>query len=157
MATQRISAYQYWIEFGGAGSVWAVLVGTWWYWVCITWHCSVLSATGLEQSFYAWIYWRKKMGIGSNVTKAGRTTNKQTRKDRVTQLMQWTMDGWDELSKNIALGKADPRVEFSFKLGNTKVTLGHITNSRTNLNQISPSESPPSINWKISTKQHHLD
>ena len=35
MATQRISAYQYWIVFGGAESVWAVLVGTWWYWVCI--------------------------------------------------------------------------------------------------------------------------
>ena len=33
MATQRISAYQYWIVFGGAESVWAVLVGTWWYWV----------------------------------------------------------------------------------------------------------------------------
>ena len=35
MATQRISAYQYWIVFGGAESVWAVLVGTWWYWVRI--------------------------------------------------------------------------------------------------------------------------
>ena len=40
----------------------------------------------------------------------------------------------------------------------TKVTSwGHITNSNTNLDQISSSESRPSINFKISTKHQHLD
>ena len=34
---------------------------------------------------------------------------------------------------------------------------GHITNSNTNLGQISSSESQPSINFKISTKHQHLD
>ena len=79
MATQRISAYQNWIVFGGAGSVWAVLVGTWWYWVRITWYCWVLSSTGLEQSSYACIYWGKKVEIGSNVKRDGQQTNKRGR------------------------------------------------------------------------------
>ena len=40
----------------------------------------------------------------------------------------------------------------------TKVTSwGHITNSNTNLDQISSSESRPSINFKISSKHQHLD
>ena len=40
----------------------------------------------------------------------------------------------------------------------TKVTSWvHITNSNTNLDQISSSESRPSINFKISTKHQHLD
>ena len=40
----------------------------------------------------------------------------------------------------------------------TKVTcLGQITSSSTNLNQLSSSESRPSINFKISTKHHCFD
>ena len=35
--------------------------------------------------------------------------------------------------------------------------LGHITISDTNLDQISSSESQPSINFKISIKHQHLD
>ena len=35
--------------------------------------------------------------------------------------------------------------------------VGHITSSNTNLDQISSSESWPSINFKISTKRQHLD
>ena len=47
---------------------------------------------------------------------------------------------------NIAKGTTDPRVEF------IKVTSwGHITSWNTNLDQISSSESRPSINFKIST------
>ena len=33
-----------------------VLVGTWWYWVSVTWYCLVLSGTGLVQGFHACIY-----------------------------------------------------------------------------------------------------
>ena len=36
----------------------AVLVGTWSYWVSITWCCLVLSGTGLIKGFYASIYWK---------------------------------------------------------------------------------------------------
>ena len=40
----------------------------------------------------------------------------------------------------------------------TKVTcLGHITSSKTDLDQISSSEHRRSINFKISTKDQHLD
>ena len=40
----------------------------------------------------------------------------------------------------------------------TKVTcLGHITSSKTDLDQISSSEHQRSINFKISTKHQHLD
>ena len=147
----------------------SVLDSIWWCWVSMGgagWYLVVLGLYNLALLGIKcnWVrtkllclnILKKKMGIGSNVTKAGRTTNKQTRKDRVTQLMQWTMDGWDE--QNIASSTADPWVEFSFKLANTKVTcLGHITSSSTNLDKISPSESPSNINWKISTKRHHFD
>ena len=34
----------------------AVLVGTWWYWVSITWYCFELNGPGLISGFYAWIY-----------------------------------------------------------------------------------------------------
>ena len=47
---------QYWLVFGGDGQYGAVLVGTWWYWVSITWYYLVLSGTRLLQSFYACIY-----------------------------------------------------------------------------------------------------
>ena len=43
------------------------------------------------------LYILKKVDIWSDVTIEGRQTNKrQTRKDRATQPMQWTMEGWDE-------------------------------------------------------------
>ena len=38
------------------GQYGAVLVGTWWYWVCITWYCLLFSGTELVQGFYAFIY-----------------------------------------------------------------------------------------------------
>ena len=37
----------------------AVLVGTWWYWISVTWYCLVLSGTMLLPGFYACIYWKK--------------------------------------------------------------------------------------------------
>ena len=37
----------------------AVLVGTWWYWISVTWYCLVLSGTRLLPGFYACIYWKK--------------------------------------------------------------------------------------------------
>ena len=43
------------------GQYGAALVGTWWYWVSITWKCLVLSGTGLIKGFYASIYWKKLM------------------------------------------------------------------------------------------------
>ena len=54
-----------------------VLLGFKWYWVGIGLLC---------------LYRLKKVEIWSGVTIAGRT-NKQTRKDRATQPMQWTMEG----------------------------------------------------------------
>ena len=55
------------------GQYGAVLVGTWWYWVSITWYCLVLSGTGLIKGFYASIYWKKLM-----VTSTDRPTNRPT-------------------------------------------------------------------------------
>ena len=68
-----------------------VLVGTWWFWVSITWYSLVLSWTGLLQWLYACIYW--KIGDWSDVHSG---TDGRTRKDRATQPMSWTKDGWDE-------------------------------------------------------------
>ena len=34
----------------------AVLVGTWVYWVSITWYCLVFSVAGVVMGFYACIY-----------------------------------------------------------------------------------------------------
>ena len=44
---------RYWLVFGGDG---AVLVGTWRYWVSITWCCLVLSGNRLLEGFYACFY-----------------------------------------------------------------------------------------------------
>ena len=38
------------------GQYGAVLVGTWWYWVSITWYCLELSGTGLIWGFNACIH-----------------------------------------------------------------------------------------------------
>ena len=38
------------------GQYGAVLVGTWWYLISVTWYCLVLSGTELVQRFYACIY-----------------------------------------------------------------------------------------------------
>ena len=86
MATQRISAYQYWIVFGGAESVWAVLVGTWWYWVCINLVVLGIKCNWVRTKLLC-LYILKKVEIWSDVTIAGRRTNVQTRKDRATQPM----------------------------------------------------------------------
>ena len=77
-----VSTGQYWLVLNGTGSVeggtgwyWvvlghyrvvlvdtllgqyrAVLVGTWWYWVSVTWYYRILSGIGLVQRFYACIY-----------------------------------------------------------------------------------------------------
>ena len=56
---------------GVLGQYGAVLVGTWWHWVSVTWYCLVLSWTGLVQRLYACIYW--KSGDWSDVSIAGRT------------------------------------------------------------------------------------
>ena len=37
------------------GQYGAVLVGTWWYWVSVTWYYRILSGIGLVQRFYACI------------------------------------------------------------------------------------------------------
>ena len=85
---------RYWLIYDGTGSVeggigWylvvlgqyrAVLVGTWVYWVSITWYCLVSSGTGLVLCLYILKIW-------SDVTIVGRTDNEQTKKDRATQLL----------------------------------------------------------------------
>ena len=70
MATQRISAYQYWIVFGGAGSVWG---GTGWYLVVLG-QCNLV----LLDIKWNWVsttllclYILKKVEIWSGVTIAG--------------------------------------------------------------------------------------
>ena len=45
------------------GQYGAVLVGTWWYWVSITWYYLELSGTGLIWGFKACIYLKKKVDI----------------------------------------------------------------------------------------------
>ena len=63
---------------------WTFLVGTWWYWVSLTWYCLVLSETGLVQCFYACIYWKSGNLVWCHHSG---TTNKWKRKDRATQSM----------------------------------------------------------------------
>ena len=75
----------------GAGSVWG----------STGWHLVVLGQYNLILLGIKWnwvstrllcLYILKKVEIWSDVTIAG-LTKKQTRKDRATQPMQWTMDG----------------------------------------------------------------
>ena len=47
------SSGQYLVVLGQYG---VVLVGTWWYWVSVTWYCLGLNGTGWWQCFYACIY-----------------------------------------------------------------------------------------------------
>ena len=77
----------------------AVLFGTWWYWVSITWYCLLLSGTGLFYGFNASIYWKKWRW--SDVTIAGRT-DKQTRKDRATQPIDYGRLRWAKNSQKLA-------------------------------------------------------
>ena len=41
------------------GQYGAVLFGTWWYLVSISWYCLVLGGTGSAKGLYACIYWKK--------------------------------------------------------------------------------------------------
>ena len=47
---------QNWFIHDGTGCDGAVMGGTWWYWVSITWYCLELSGTGLVKGYYACIY-----------------------------------------------------------------------------------------------------
>ena len=64
--------WRYWLVFGGDVSVWG---GTGWYLVVLGQYNLVLLGIKLK----------KKVEIWSDVTIAGRTTNKRTRKDKATQ------------------------------------------------------------------------
>ena len=53
MMASRVAVDTYMMVLGQYG---AVLVGTWWYWVSITWYCLELSGRGLIWDFNACIY-----------------------------------------------------------------------------------------------------
>ena len=55
----------------------AVLVGTWWYWVSMTWYCLILDGTGLVWALMP--VYIEKVEIWPGVTIAGRRTNKHER------------------------------------------------------------------------------
>ena len=93
------------VRLDSSGSVWsrtgwymrvlgqfgAILVGTWWYWVSITWCCLELSGTGLIWGFDACIYWKK----GDLVACYHSGTNeRRTRKDRATQPLDHGRPRW---------------------------------------------------------------
>ena len=64
---------QYLVVMGQYG---AVLVGTWWYWVSITWCCLVLKVElGYYKAFMP--VYIEKVEIWSDVTIAGRRTSKK--------------------------------------------------------------------------------
>ena len=91
-----------WLIYNNIGSVKG---GTGWYLVVLDQPNLVLGQNNLVPIGIKWnwvstrllcLYILKKVEIWSDVTIAGRTNERRTRKDRATQPMQWTMDGLDE-------------------------------------------------------------
>ena len=102
-----VSIGRYWLVLGGTGSIWGsagwysvVLVYIWWYWVSI--------------GLYACIYW-KKVEIWSDVTIAGRQTNKRrTRKDRANQPIDQGRLRWAKTDLTCSFGLQVPQTRWPF-------------------------------------------
>jgi len=84
-----VSTRQQWLVVGGAGSVWC---GTDWYFVVLGQYSLILLGIKLNwvSTRLLCLYILKKVKIWSDVTIAGRTTNK---KGKIELLSHWTMEG----------------------------------------------------------------
>ena len=84
-----------WCILGGIGRYLVVLgqygaelVGTW-YWVSVTWYCSVISGTGLVKGFMPVCIETSADLVGCYHSRK----NNDERKGKIELLSHWTMDG----------------------------------------------------------------